>query len=71
MALLMKHIKLSYNIKTLKACIPCADPETFVRGGGGGSAFDKVYFSLIGPLYAGNHRPASEIPAFAGVLMMA
>ena len=55
---------------------PCADPESFVRGGATLTFFifpfrgERIHISLN----AGHHRPASEAPfkwRFAGVPMMA
>ena len=55
----------------MKVTAPCADPESFVIWGGGGSNYDNVvflFFSLMMggrikiPLLASHQRPASEAP---------
>ena len=62
--------------ESVHMCRPCADPETFARGG---PTLQTCFFFLRGemiqvPLKAGHHRSASETPFkwwFAGVPIMA
>ena len=53
----------------------CADPESFVRGGGGPTLFSLMTGERIQlPLKSGHHWPTSEMPFkwhFAGGPMMA
>ena len=53
---------------------PCANPESFARGGGGSNSDKRVFFMrgkrIQIALKAGHHRHANEM-AFAGVPMMA
>ena len=58
---------------------PCADPESFARGGPTRTTFFFVFFLIRGKrseiaLKVGHHQPASETPfkwRYAGVPMMA
>ena len=58
------------NVLSGLICVPCADPESFARGG----PTLTIFFWMQIALKRGHHGPASETPfewGFAGGPMMA